>query len=282
MKTMANKITATIAPVVAIVLLGGSASVGLAQNSPVGTWDVVLSGTQRGVAQITFASDMTLSGFEIIAPRSTKTPGTGGEEDPRNPTGDDGRTPPINEEFTTPTNFFGAAPLQGTWSFDSRLRVVGVMNELSSSITNGVSFTATVRPGVRITMNGLRFGKKTTYRGVPLTALTDQSGDYYGIGSRAGQGFNELFTLTPSTDPNSYDVAGVGPAYNFVGAILVSRQNQMGFFTITDETTNGVIRAIIGSYNPNKGAGTLIGINEIPGSLSTHNVKMKVNRQGGP
>src|SRR5215813_6120335 len=37
-----------------------------AQNDPSGTWDFVVSGSQQGVAFLTFNKDFTLSGFEVI------------------------------------------------------------------------------------------------------------------------------------------------------------------------------------------------------------------------
>src|ERR1043166_6504892 len=66
MKTMASKIGGGAALSAALLLLGGTAPMARAQTFPIGTWDLVISGSQRGVAQLTFASDNTITGTEIM------------------------------------------------------------------------------------------------------------------------------------------------------------------------------------------------------------------------
>ena len=66
--------------------------------------------------------------------------------------------------------------------------------------------------------------------------------------------------MTPGTDPNSYDVVGVGPAYNVMGWVMVSSKRQMGFVTLSDVTTNGLLRSVAGPFSLTKTVGTLRGV----------------------
>lgn len=277
MKTMANlKLKAAV--LVATALCAGHLACVQAQNSPVGSWDFVLTGGQRGLMQLTFVNDFTITGNEIVTVRPRVTHGTD-EEDARTPGG-------THREFdangtTSTTNIYGGASLEGVWTYDSGGRVIGVINELSLNSTNGISFRATVRPGVRVTMTGYRNGRRITYRGVPLNALASFAGNYYGTGSRTGDPFTELFTFTPGIDPNTYDVVGVGPAYSFAGSAIISAQRQIAFYTVSDENTNGVIRSINGSFNLNRGVGSLLGIGQVPGGEpgAVQNVRMTIRKQ---
>jgi hypothetical protein len=256
----------------ATALLAGLLSSAQAQNTPVDSWDVVLSGPQRGLMQITFVADFTLNGFEIITqkPRTTH---VGDEEDLRTPGSDDNGSSLI-------TTIYGGAALDGTWTYDNRGRVIGVINEVGETGTNAISFTATVRPGSRINMVGHRNGRRISYRGVPVAALADFSGNYYSNGTRAGKPFTELYTLTPGTDPNTYDIVGTGPNYGLAGTMLVSGQKRVALYTATTETTNGLIRSVTGSFNLTTGSGNVLGLSQDPaGSVQAVNVKASVIKQ---
>src|SRR3989442_15728769 len=183
MKTMAKAVCRPLAAVATALLLVGGAVSALAQNSPVGSWDMVLSGHESGVAQITFNNDFTLDGVEILTSRARKSVSEA-SLDPRNPSGNTGRN--VSTNGSVSTNFYGKANLSGMWGFDSGGHVIGILNESGGIVTNGVSFRAVVRPGVRITVSGVCFEGRVLYRGVPLNALPDISGNYYDTGTRNG------------------------------------------------------------------------------------------------
>lgn len=266
-----------------VLALCGNGTPLQAQSSPVGDWDFVLSGNQRGVAQVTFANDFTLSGIEIITVkpiRSTETPED--DSDERNPSTETGggSTDPV-------TNYYGAAVLTGVWTYDAKGKVIGVISEsgVTNSITNGISFRAVVRPGVRMSMSAIRNGQRISYRGVPYVTLADFSGNYYGYGKRDTKQFNELLTMSPSADPdfaplslgNLYDVAGLGPAYPTEGMALVSRQKYIALVSLSYETTNGILRSIVGPFKLSRGSGSLRGVSE--NGEDEVNVRMKILRQ---
>jgi hypothetical protein len=281
MKTMALKTKLSVTALGAAALLGGFAPLGMAQPSPVGPWDLVLSGVQRGTAQITFSNNFTLGGFEIITvpPRHRDSVE---DLDPRNPTGDGERTPPISNGDTTIVHWYGAASLQGSWTWDAKGNVIGVLNEFGPAVTNGINFKAVVRPGVRITINATREGRAFTYKGIPLVAQASLAGNYYATGGREKIPFTEILTFTPGTDLNSYDVVGTGPAYTFTGTALVSGTKHIALYTLSDETTNLVLRSVSGpfKFSATTGSGDLKGISEDPaGGDTALNVKLKLRRQ---
>jgi hypothetical protein len=260
-----------------------------AQNSPdtVGTWDFVLSGSQRGVAQITFLDDHTLTGTEIITVKSSNESTNALSDNPRGDFDGESRTSTGGGgSSSTITNFYGKADLFGTWTFDSAFRVIGVIAESGGSVTNGISFRANVR-ATRMTMTGMRNGRRITYSGVPLNPLADLSGDYYGQGKLAGQPFTELFTVVPAGalgNPdllpagfvNGYDIIGVGPAYATVGAMIISGRNQMALVTLSSGNTTGVLRSVAGPFRLTRGTGSLKGVSENGDGES--NVSLKVTK----
>ncbi|HXI52833.1 MAG TPA: hypothetical protein VNH84_15065, partial [Candidatus Saccharimonadales bacterium] len=199
--------------------------------------------------------------------------------DPRG-AGSGGRNP----EFPTgTTNLFGFADIQGTWTYDNKGKVVGAWAELSRNRTNGISFKATVKPGVRITMSGTRYtvlpydlpgGHRVSYRGIPLTNQVDLTGQaMYGVGHRNKTAVTETFTLQPATGldagPNNYTATlAFGPGYIYTDSLIyVSGLKYIAFYSETSERTNGLIRTVAGSFNLKSLRGTLTGASEDPSPI---------------
>jgi hypothetical protein len=257
-----------------LVSLGSSPLTLQAQVIPDGSWDVVLSGSQRGLAQITFYPDFTLDGVEAItfkrksASSSSSNNSRGGDNDSRGDTGGTVST-------ASSTNYYGMASLTGSWTYDNRQRIIGFISEVDgTNVVNGISFRAVVRAD-RITINGVGNGARTTYRGVRLNALPDISGDYYGQGKSGGNSFNEVLTLVPNGDPNTYDATGVGPAYDYIGIVMVSAKKQMAFVSLLDDGAgNTRLRSVTGSHNLSKGIAKLTGLIENGDSVTNANVKL--------
>jgi hypothetical protein len=284
MKTMAHLNLKVVALGAAAFLAGSAALPLLAQNSPVGVWDFVLSGPQRGLIQLTFSNDFTLRGKEIITerPHTNHRPD---EEDVRTPGGDHRG---FDDNGSSATHIIWAgANVFGNWTYDSSGRVIGAFTELSLNLTNGISFAATVRPNVRMNMVGHRLsnGRRITYRGVPFTPVPDLSGNFYASGTRDGKPITELLMLTPGTtnwfpspNANNYDLVGTGPSYLTIGYVIVSPQKQVAVYTQSSESTNGLLRTITGSFNPTTGAGkTLLGLSEDPDPAKTEPLNVRTS-----
>jgi len=95
-------------------LMAGAGSTLAQFTSPVGTWDCVVSGRERGVAYLTFAADNTFSGYEVLTPKQV---GVQTDDNLRGPD-NIGRTFEASTGPTTTTNFSGFLLLSGYWSHD--------------------------------------------------------------------------------------------------------------------------------------------------------------------
>jgi hypothetical protein len=236
------------------------------QQSPIGPWDFVLRGKQKGVAQITFNADFTITGSEIITIRLSRS------TDNDNPRGNPDFADPEDDSIS---NFFGAAPLTGTWTFaDNSGSLVGILIESGGAVTNGISFRGRIRSN-RLNLIGYNEGRIIHYRGVPMSPVIDISGNYFITGQKNGQPFVEMFNLTPDVTSNSYLLTGEGPAYATIGRGLVSSQRQLAIFAIQSIGTNGVLSAVSGAFNPARGKGSLTGRDEI-----NEQVSVRVRKQG--
>ena len=278
MKKSVNRLARQVVFAAAVTLVGFASSTSSvqAQIAPDGAWDLVVSGSQRGLAQITFNPDFTLEGVEIITFKRT----TGTSSDDDNPRGNSDETRGGTTIVSgSTTNFYGMGALTGSWTFDNSQRVIGFFSLTDGTNTvSAVSFTALVRTNLtsrKITLNGVSNGKSITYKGIPLNALPDISGEYYGQGKVGGSPFNEVLTFAPSGDPNTYDVTGAGPAYEYAGFVMVSAQKQMAFVSLLDygnDTTR--LRSVTGSYNPTKAIASMTGLIETGDSVTNTNVKL--------
>jgi hypothetical protein len=282
-----------------------------AQGPPVGSWDFVLTGSERGVAQIFFHEDGRLDGRMVFAAFGRST-----------------------NNFAT--NFYGGAAIIGQWSYvkpTAPNRILGVINRVSGLAgttaleTNGLSFRGTVRES-KMNLRGFGDQGRVTFTGIPLAGANDLSGTYYGSGQRqAAAGFVEIFELghPPSIDyvtnitvtasdcsvtndlvttnsgtithtvtiiqqtcyvtnvivrpvindfvDNYYDVVGGGPGYNYAGRLLVSQQKFAAFYQSRGAE---FLTVYTGRFDPVMGRGTLIGTDGV-----NRGIRLTI-RPGGP
>jgi hypothetical protein len=224
------------------LLLGSLATVARADEpiSPAGSWDCVISGSERGVGSIIFSEDESgtggsLIGIEVLSP-SKKGDTTDGRT-----SGDFGRTITTTSSGTV-TNLLGFALLSGTWTYDANGRVVGVFTEgaeniscttnqeittvvsnvvidnvtitvtnyftndvltcVTNAITNGVSFIAKVRP-TKVTIKTKGPNGNTVLKGIPAADIDDISGSYYATGKRKDNpDFTELLEVSSAGEPD--------------------------------------------------------------------------------
>ena len=268
--------------------------------SPVGTWDFVESGSRDGLAYITFSSDFSFFGYEVLT--TTRIHGGSGISESRGLTGDDTRngptTPPVSAGGT---NVFGFLPITGTWGYDVKGRVIGFFpeafdgscstNTVISSVTetnggvitttfstntvvdcsgrtNGVNFVGKVTPNKRFTLASTTAGGKVTFRGVPFVTLTDISGPWYGNKISSGQASTEFFSLSPSDLlPNMYFVDGSGAGYSYSGNAILSSQKKLAIVSSAGET-NLVLRSVLGPFNPKKQTAHLKGLEQGDGVVT--------------
>ncbi len=278
MKTKTSKIqirlkrlaTATVA-----LWLGGSALT-LRADSPVGDWDFYLSGGLKGVAQITFELDQSISGVELHSPGNLpKRPKP--SNNPRSPVlnGDNPRGGEDEGLPNQPTELhFGTTIVTGTWGYGDNGKVVGVMTLTSANTTNGMSFIGVAKgvvgPRPRITLVATRSdsGVKSVLRGVMRgAALPDISGDYSETGVMldrtdwSSKGYSRILTLTPGAGQNIYSVEETGPGYLGGGFAILTRNNYLGIYTThyAPGTTNIELNVVSGRFNTNTLKASLTG-----------------------
>jgi len=266
-----------------------------AQTSPVGVWDCVIGGTQKGVAYITFNSDNTLAGYEVVAPRIKKSSGSserGGDGFGRN-----------DEESVNAgdnTVFVGFFYISGEWVQDANGRLVGFLAEgndnvscedttevvttyvtnivdgetqvtmnmmtniittcVTNAVTNAVSFVGKVSSG-RLAMKTTAPNGRSNIKGVTQVDLADYSGEYLAEANKNGSPYNEFHSLSEDSDPgfpNSYYTDGTGPGYETHGYAVFSSKNKMAWVLAQSDPAVPLI-SVFGSYNSSKGKAKLVG-----------------------
>ncbi len=166
------------------LLLGGLGSLSPAATpvSPVGTWDLLISGAEQGIAYITFSDDFSLSGYEAITPTLPSPP----SDNPRG-FGENGRViTTTTSTGTTQTNFLGFAFISGTWSYDINGRVIGVLTEgnensvkcttndlVTSSISNSTTVTIITNVDGSLTTNLTQFSTTNFFTNTVINCTTN-------------------------------------------------------------------------------------------------------------
>ena len=208
--------------------------------SPLGTWDLSISGNQIGLARLTFDADFTYHGFQFMRPGPVPSSSTAQPADPRFPGGEPtrGGVIPPPAPTTPPTNFIGGTTMSGTWAFDDKGKILGILDQITESVqlvertvtnttvtsslvngvpvittnevvgttnvfelvkaTNAVSIRASVVTGKKLSLNAYLPKGRNIYTGTPVIALPDLSGDYFSTGKRGSVPIVEFLTLEPS------------------------------------------------------------------------------------
>jgi len=148
----------------------------------------VLGGNERGVAQLFFNADGSLSGRALFTftGRAVAT---------------------YTNRGVLYTNFLGGAYLLGQWSYASPTttnRIVGIINGVSSPAgsttltTNGLSFHGLVGRS-KLTLLAVGYQGNVSFQGIRLRATNDLTGGYYATGQKRGAPtpFVEVFNLIP-------------------------------------------------------------------------------------
>jgi hypothetical protein len=309
---IASALTRSIRPALAAAALLCATAAQAQFNSPVGTWDFIITGAERGVAYITFEDDFTLSGYEVVTPAAPKSPKVNESR------GDDsiGRyiTSSGSSGTVTKTNLVGFGHITGFWTFDTKGRVVGIYTEgndniescttnevvvtsfetnvidgitfinisqatnfvttcTTNAVTNGISFSAVVRPGTRMVIKTMSPVGRYTLKGVPAQEVPDFSGFHMANAKSRGLRYTELFLAEPSFEfPNAFLLAGAGPGYEFWGVGVLSSQRHLAL--VSNGGAAG-LNAVTGPYNFRRETGTLKG-SDMDGNRITYRVARPV------
>lgn len=251
------------------VLLGGFA-LNATADSPVGDWDLYFSGGQKGVAQLTFNPDYTITGIELhhsgTLPKAPDENLRGGATIPNNPRSG---TP----EDAGPNTFHcGSSLVSGVWGYGLNGKLVGSMILTSANITNGWSFTGVAKgvsgnnPKITLSVTRADSGLKSVMHGVLRGPIPDITGNYSQAGSMRNringysQGFAQVISLS-SPSQNMYNVFEAGPGYEGGGFAILTRNKYLGIYTEHVNPANGATNIIVlsGKFNTNTLRGNLTG-----------------------
>lgn len=210
-------------------LLLAPAALSAAAPSPVGTWEIALSGAEQGLAFVTFEDDRDLTGYGI----SDDSPGL----------------------FT----------LAGTWEIDEKGKLTASYLRVAAGQT--VTGTLSARlSGRRITgkidaENG-NFSFKARPQGTPLNL----SGDWDGIAIQGGTAVPQSYTIVPASLPGVFDIGGSGlspveGAFAITGTAVVHSNGKVQLVTTSDfEDLADIRSSLSGTVKPGRARNLLRGI----------------------
>jgi len=204
------------------VVASGTTAGAQGLNSPVGTWEITVSGKDKGNAFMTFNADSTLSGYAITV------------------------------------SSFGLLIFDGTWSYDGTGRIVGSFTAQVNGQSSLVNFIGTVKNGTKLQLSALGGNGSVKLKGIPAGALPNLTGHYIGYANDHVQKFTEDLDLSPGIYPGVYDISGSASlGFHLTGALIVSSRNTVYVYALTDY---GAVSSLAGKGDPIKGTGKLKGI----------------------
>jgi hypothetical protein len=203
-----------------------------ASPSPVGTWEVTISGQNHGIAFMTFNDDFTLSGYGMSL------------------------------------ESFGMFRLTGTWSLDAKGNLLGSYTEDLGGMTFNGNFTGKTAAGKRLTGKIIASNGKFAMNGIPVLTVLDISGPWIASVTELKTTVPEAITLFPSRVlPGVFSLtgSGSGPSGNFrvSGKVVVSSKGKAVVFTESDFDSGGsALSSLTGAFKVNAQTGSFAGVTD--------------------
>jgi uncharacterized repeat protein (TIGR01451 family) len=166
---------------------------GVAKNSPVGDWQVTVSGADKGIAYLTLSNNATASGYEI----RMKT--------------------------------FGLDVISGTWGLDAKGKLTGAFGEKLGSATNWTGTLAgTAKTGKSLSgkVTAIPAGF-FNWKGIPATTFPDLSGTWSGqVAIAKTANINVAYKITMNaTNSGVFDVAATTATNTVLGQFIVTSKD---------------------------------------------------------
>lgn len=200
--------------------------------SPVGTWEVVILGADKGTSMMTFSNDLSVTGYGITRKQ------------------------------------FGLFTLSGTWAYSATGEVVVAYVQTLNGAGTAVSFKALLLRNGKFRAKGTGpSGSHFHFKGDQPSDLPDLSGSWTAAGKRRGKSLNELYTITASTNfPAVFDVTGMGlsdaGSFTLDGAFIATSHNELN---ASIDRISGVVTqrsSLFGKVKPSKPEMQLQGIDD--------------------
>jgi len=179
----------------ALALVPLSVSAAPAPVSPVGTWEVALSGADQGTAYVTFEDDQDFTGYGLSR------------------------------------DSLGLFTLSGTWTINEAGQLIGSYTETINGGTVSGTLTGKLAPkgisGSIAATNG-----NFTFKAKPEATVQNLTGSWTGIAVVGKQRNPELYQITPSALPHVYQVEGTGVSplsgqYSILGTVLAGANGKV-------------------------------------------------------
>ena len=212
----------------ALALAPMSASAAAAPASPVGTWEVALSGADQGTAYVTFEDDNDFTGYGLTR------------------------------------ESLGLFTLSGTWSIDESGKLVGSYTETMNGGTVTGTLTAKVT-AKKITGSIAATNGSFTFKAKPGGTPPNLAGSWTGIASVGKQRLPELYQITPSELPHVYQIEGTGISplsgqYSILGTILAGANGKVELVAFSlDAWGSPGFSTFRGTVNPSRKQNNLKG-----------------------
>jgi hypothetical protein len=189
------KLTLLATAALALAPMSASAAPAAAPASPVGTWEVALSGADQGTAYVTFEDDNDFTGYGLSR------------------------------------ESLGLFTLSGTWSVDESGTLVGSYTETINGGTVTGTLTAKLT-ATKITGSIAATNGTFTFKAKPEGQVQDLTGSWTGIASVGKQRLPELYQITPSALPHVYQIEGTGVSplsgqYSILGTVLAGANGKV-------------------------------------------------------
>jgi hypothetical protein len=199
-----------------------------AEPSPVGTWEITLSGTEQGLAFATFEEDKDLTGYGL----SDDAPGI----------------------FT----------LAGTWDTDERGNLTGSYLR----VAGGASVTGTLTArltGRRITGSIAAENGNFSFKAKPQGIPRNLAGEWEGLATQDGTAVPQSYTIVPTALPGVFDLSGSGLSlvagvFGISGTAVIHSTGKAQLLAISDfEDQADIGTSLSGSVKPGRARNLLRG-----------------------
>ncbi|HEY1373076.1 MAG TPA: hypothetical protein VGH50_11450 [Candidatus Binatia bacterium] len=229
---------------VAAVFFGtiyGFEGVPQAQPSPIGVWDLNITGHFIGSAVIQFFQDNTLGGVILVRGKS--------------------QSPKLPDTLAQ-----GFTDVIGEWSVNPKGQLIGFFSGGTEELPIDMSFTGSIK-GINIKLDATGTDGRWHLRGGPAVDLPFIADSWTALVVKDRAKFSEIFTLTPVDvcidDPTPADISdcfnflfghlylldGTGAGYTTTGAALVNIAGAIG--VALEEETSGIVRSGTGKLRGN-------------------------------
>ncbi|MCW1926475.1 hypothetical protein OKA05_28245 [Luteolibacter arcticus] len=185
----------TLLATAALCLSPALASADAPSPSPVGTWEVALSGADQGTAYVTFEEDHDFTAYGLSR------------------------------------ESLGLFTLSGTWTITESGQLAGSYTETINGGTVTGSLAGKVAKG-KISGSITATNGKFTFKAKPETDTQNLTGAWTGIASIGKQRLPGLYQLTPSSLPHVYQIdgGGISPtsgSYSIHGTVLAGANGKV-------------------------------------------------------